>query len=176
MTRAQEAKFWETHDATDYLDEMEPVTVTAGPRPRNRCSVCSQVMLSRYVDIDLAGGRAQLRQLRQLYCPAGHESRLAPEAQRLAEIFHGLSESRPAGASPLLVSGRGATAGERHREQPAPAELSQSRHADRRVCGSAATARKGRGSRRAAGRCAQSLPSPPCLSSRFESSGSGDGA
>jgi len=85
MTRAQEARFWETHDATDYLDEMEPVTVTVGSRPRNHCSVCGQVLLSRYVDIDLAGGRAQLRRLRQLYCPAGHESRLAPEAQRLAD-------------------------------------------------------------------------------------------
>ena len=42
-------------------------------------------MLSRYVDVDLAGGRAQLRQVRQLYCPDGHESRLAPEAQRLAD-------------------------------------------------------------------------------------------
>ncbi|MBM4466525.1 MAG: hypothetical protein FJ014_13385 [Chloroflexi bacterium] len=85
MTRDQEAKLWETHDATDYLDEMEPVAVTIGPRPRNRCSVCSQVLLSRYVAIDLACGRAQLRQVRQLYCPAGHESRLAPEAQRLAD-------------------------------------------------------------------------------------------
>ena len=85
MTRAQEARFWETRDATDYLDEMESVTVTVGPRPRNRCSVCSQVLLSRYVDMDLAGGRAQLRQLRQLYCPDGHESRLAPEAQRLVD-------------------------------------------------------------------------------------------
>jgi len=37
------------------------------------------------VDIDLAGGRAQVRQVRQLYCPAGHESRLSPEAQRLAD-------------------------------------------------------------------------------------------
>jgi len=87
MTRAQEAKFWETHDATDYLDEMEPVTVTVGPRPQNRCSVCCQVMLSRYVDIDLAGGRAQLRQVRQLYCPDRHESRLSPEAQRLADAM-----------------------------------------------------------------------------------------
>ena len=85
MTRAQEAQFWETHDATDYLDEMEPVTVTVGPRPRNQCSVCGRVLLSRYVDIDLAGGRARLRQLRQLYCPAGHESYLAPEAQRLVD-------------------------------------------------------------------------------------------
>jgi len=25
MTRAQEAEFWETHNATDYLEEMEPV-------------------------------------------------------------------------------------------------------------------------------------------------------
>ena len=71
MTRAQEARFWETHDATDYLDEMEPVTATVGPRPRNRCSTCGQVMFSRYVDVDLAGGRAQLRQVRQLYCPDG---------------------------------------------------------------------------------------------------------
>ncbi len=85
MTRAKEAKFWETHDATDYLDEMEPVTMTVGPRPQNRCSVCGRVLLSRYVDINLAGGRAQLRQLRQLYCPAGHASCLAPEAQRLAD-------------------------------------------------------------------------------------------
>jgi len=87
MPRAQESKFWETHDATDYLDEMEPVTATAGPRPRNRCSVCGGVLLSRCVDIELAGGRAQLRQLRQLYCPDGHESHLAPEAQRLADAL-----------------------------------------------------------------------------------------
>jgi hypothetical protein len=37
------------------------------------------------VEVDLAGGLAQLRRLRQLYCPDGHESRLAPEAQRLAD-------------------------------------------------------------------------------------------
>jgi hypothetical protein len=85
MTRGQEARFWETHDATDYLDEMEPVTMTIGPRPRNRCSVCARVLLSRYVDVSLAGDRAQLRGLRQLYCPDGHETRLAPEAQRLAD-------------------------------------------------------------------------------------------
>ena len=102
MTRDQEAKFWETHDATDYLDEMEPVTVTVGPRLRNRCSVCDQVLLSRYVDIELAGGRAQLRQLRQLYCPAGHESHLAPEAQRLADAVEAVLRLTlvPVGAGP----------------------------------------------------------------------------
>ena len=85
MTRAQEGRFWDTHDATDYLDEMDPVTVTVGPRPRNRCSVCGRVLLSRYVDMGLAGGRAQLRGLRQLYCPDEHEARLVPEAQRLVD-------------------------------------------------------------------------------------------
>ena len=83
MTPAQEAKFWETHDATDHLDEMEPVTVTVGPRPQNRCSLCGRTLFSRCVDMDLAGNRAQLRGLRQLYCPMGHETRLTPEAQRL---------------------------------------------------------------------------------------------
>jgi len=87
MSRSEEAEFWKTHDATDYLDEMEPVTVIRGPRPRNRCSVCDRVMLSRYVDVDLAGGRVQLRRLRQLYCPVGYESRLAPEAQRLVDAI-----------------------------------------------------------------------------------------
>ncbi len=87
MTRAQEGKFWETHDAADYLDEMEHVTAATGPRPQNRCSKCSRTLLSRYMDIDLADGQVQLRKLRQLYCPEGHETRLSPEAQRLADAI-----------------------------------------------------------------------------------------
>ena len=31
MTRVEEQEFWETHDATDFLDEMEPVAVTRTP-------------------------------------------------------------------------------------------------------------------------------------------------
>lgn len=58
MTRSQEAEFWETHDATDYLDTMEPVTLTTGSRPSNHCSVCGRVLLSRYVDVYFT--RAQL--------------------------------------------------------------------------------------------------------------------
>jgi hypothetical protein len=87
MSRVEESKFWETHDATDYLDAMEPVAVTVGPRPRDRCSKCRKTLLSRYVDVTLADGRAQLRGLRQLYCPDGHQSRLAPEAQRLVDAI-----------------------------------------------------------------------------------------
>jgi hypothetical protein len=87
MSRVEESKFWETHDATDYLDAMESVSVTVGPRPRNRCPKCKKTLLSRYVDVNLADDRVQLRGLRQLYCPDGHESRLAPEAQRLVDAI-----------------------------------------------------------------------------------------
>lgn len=87
MMRVEEGKFWETHEATDYLDEMESVTVTVGPRPRNRCSACGRTMLSRYVNVDIADGRAQLRGLRELYCPDGHETHLAPEADRLVRAI-----------------------------------------------------------------------------------------
>ncbi len=87
MTRGEEAEFWKTHDATDYLDDSEPVEVETGPRPQNRCLICSDVLLSRYVDVELAGGRAVLRGLRELYCRQGHEVRLAPEAQRIADAI-----------------------------------------------------------------------------------------
>ena len=53
MSRVEESRFWETHDATDYLDVMEPVSVTVGPRPRNRCPKCRKTLLSRYVDVQL---------------------------------------------------------------------------------------------------------------------------
>ncbi len=87
MTRRQEGEFWKTHDATDYLDEMAPVEVTVGPRPQNKCNVCRKIMLSRDVDVNLAAGKVQLRQLRQLYCPDEHETRLADEAQRLVDAI-----------------------------------------------------------------------------------------
>ncbi len=83
MTRSQEGEFWETHDATDYLAEMMAVEVTVGPRPQNKCYECKKVMLSRNVDLNLASGQVQLRQLRQLYCPEGHETRLAEELTKL---------------------------------------------------------------------------------------------
>jgi hypothetical protein len=87
MSRVEESRFWEIHDATDYLDAMESVAVTVGPRPRNRCSKCKKTLLSRYMDVNLADDRVQLRGLRQLYCPDGHVSRLAPEAQRLVDAI-----------------------------------------------------------------------------------------
>ena len=85
MTREEEAEFWKSHDATDYVDSSEPVEVEMRPRPRNHCLACSDVLLSRYVDVEVAGGRAVLRGLRELYCRKGHETRLAPEAQRIVD-------------------------------------------------------------------------------------------
>ena len=86
-TWIEEHEFWKTHDAIDYLDDMEPVPVNMGARPQNHCSVCGRLMLSNSVDMDWAGGRAQLRDLRQLYCPEGHETYLAREAQRLVDAI-----------------------------------------------------------------------------------------
>lgn len=87
MTREEEAAFWETHDSADYWDESEPVEVELGPRPDNRCPVCGGVLLSRYRDVEIAGGQVVLREVRELYCREGHEVRLAPEAQRLAKAL-----------------------------------------------------------------------------------------
>ncbi len=103
MSRVEESIFWETHDATDYLESTQPVAVTVGPRPHNRCPRCKQTLLSRYVDVSLADGRAQLRGLRQLYCPDGHETRLAPEAQRLVDAIEAVLRLTwvPIGASQM---------------------------------------------------------------------------
>lgn len=91
MTREEEAEFWKTHSAVDYLDDMEPVEVEFHPSIKSardlspRCEVCDDVLLSRYIDVDIAEGRVTLNGLRQLYCRQGHTKRLAPEAERLVE-------------------------------------------------------------------------------------------
>jgi hypothetical protein len=95
MTRTEEHEFWKTHSAADYLEEMEPVTVVTGSRPQNRCGECKETLLSRFIDVELKGGRGQLRGLRQLYCPNGHEARLAPEAQRLVTAIESVLSLSP---------------------------------------------------------------------------------
>ena len=91
MTRVEEQEFWESHDATDFLEGMEPVAVTRMPYPDTHCSVCGETMRSRYVDFEIADKRLQLRRTRELYCPNGHESRLAPEDQRLVDALEAVS-------------------------------------------------------------------------------------
>ena len=87
MSRTEEADFWETHDSTDFLDEFESVELINTPKPNNRCSQCQKVMRSRYVDVETSLGQAIIRDLRELYCPDDHESRLSPEAQRLVDAI-----------------------------------------------------------------------------------------
>ena len=45
-TREEEAEFWDTHDFTDYWDELEPANLKAGP------NVASSILVS----LDLDGG------------------------------------------------------------------------------------------------------------------------
>ena len=40
-----------------------------------------------YVNVETSLGRAIIRDLRELYCPDEHESRLSPEAQRLVDAI-----------------------------------------------------------------------------------------
>jgi hypothetical protein len=101
MTRGEEAEFWKTHDATDYLDASEPIEVEMGPLSRNRCLDCGDVLLSRYVDVQVVGGRAVLRGLRELYCRQGHETRLAPEAQRIVDAIEAVLGLVPEFARPV---------------------------------------------------------------------------
>lgn len=94
MSRKEEQELWETQSSADYADilpwdDMEPVELVTGPRPDNRCVTCGEIMLSRYVDVELAGGRVVLRGLRQLYRHKGHETRLASEAQRVVDARRG---------------------------------------------------------------------------------------
>jgi hypothetical protein len=102
MTREEEAEFWKTHSFVDYLDDMEPVEVELDPSikgPRDvspRCSVCDDVLLSRYVDLEVAGGRATLHGLRQLYCRQGHIVKLAREAEEtVRKVETALQEEQP---------------------------------------------------------------------------------
>lgn len=83
-TEAEEADFWASHDSTEYLDWDRGEWVVQAPLVRSsRCPVCGQVLLSRYVDVDVAGGRVTLHKMRELYCPQEHVVRLAPESEEL---------------------------------------------------------------------------------------------
>ena len=95
MSREEEAEFWKTHDSTDFLQNYEAVTMTRGKRPQHKCAHCSKRLLSRYVDVEVASGLAVMRQLRELYCPDAHESRLTPDAQRLVDAVEAVLRLAP---------------------------------------------------------------------------------
>ena len=98
-TEEEEAEFWDTHDSTEYVDwdeaeVLEPDPAVKSPRDLSpRCPVCDDVLLSRYMDVEVAGGRATLHGLRELYCQEGHITRLAPEAEELVKAVEAVIES-----------------------------------------------------------------------------------
>jgi len=95
MSRDEEREFWGTHSSADYWNEMESVELVRGPRPKNRCATCGNIMVSRYVDVELAGGRVVLRGVRQLHCREEHETHLAPEAQRVVDAIEAVLRLAP---------------------------------------------------------------------------------
>jgi len=92
-TREEAAEFWDTHSSADYWNQMEEVKLEVDPsvkKPRDlspRCPLDDRIMLSRYIDIHLGGGRVTLEKIEELYCRTGHYARLAPEAERLVRAI-----------------------------------------------------------------------------------------
>ena len=85
-TPEEEIEFWDTHDSTQYVDWDTAVRLTAHPSKSPRCpNHKSQVLYSRYRQVMIADGLATLNHLRELYCPRGDYTRLAPEAAALAK-------------------------------------------------------------------------------------------
>ena len=85
----QEVEFWDTHDSTEYIDWDKAVTLEVSPSVKSphdlssRCPHDKQVLLSRWRNIVIADGFATLNHVRELYCPRGDYTRLAPETQAM---------------------------------------------------------------------------------------------
>lgn len=84
------AEFWDTHDTTEYFEDMEDVELSVkqerGQPLSPRCLHCGSVLFSRHIDHSVLNGRVTLHDLRQLYCPqCGKTQELAPEAKALVE-------------------------------------------------------------------------------------------
>lgn len=88
----EEAEFWDTHDSTEYVDwdkavKLEPHPALTSPRdlsprcPRHK----NQVLYTRWRTIVIADGFASLHKVRELYCPRGDYTRLAPETARIVK-------------------------------------------------------------------------------------------
>lgn len=90
-TKKEEIEFWDTHDSTEYIDWSRAATLKVQPSvksPRDlspRCPNDDQVLLSRWRNLVIAGGFATLNKVRELYCPRGDYTRLAPETQMLVK-------------------------------------------------------------------------------------------
>jgi hypothetical protein len=91
-TEKEEAEFWDTHDSTEYIDWDKAVTLklhSSVKSPRDLSPRCphhkNQVLYSRWRAIQIANGFASLNRMRELYCPRGDYTRLAPETETLVK-------------------------------------------------------------------------------------------
>jgi hypothetical protein len=91
-TEKEEAEFWDTHDSTEYVDWDDAVTLKVHPSvksPRDLSPRCphhkNQVLYTRWRNVVVANGFATLNRMRELYCPRGDYTRLAPESQALVK-------------------------------------------------------------------------------------------
>ena len=89
-TREEAADFWDTHSSIDYLDDLEEVELQVHPSvksPHDLSPRCphhkNQVLYSRRRNLVIADGFATLNHVRELYCPRGDYTRLAPETQAI---------------------------------------------------------------------------------------------
>lgn len=82
----QEVEFWDTHDSTEYIDWDKAAPLEVSPSFKSpRCPHDKQVLLSRWRNIVIADGFATLNHVRELYCPRGDFTRLAPETQAMVK-------------------------------------------------------------------------------------------
>jgi hypothetical protein len=91
-SREEAAEFWDTHSSADYWDQLEEVELIVDPSiksPRDLSPRCphhkNQVLYTRWRNVVVANGFATLNRMRELYCPRGDYTRLAPESQALVK-------------------------------------------------------------------------------------------
>ncbi len=101
MSRKEEAEFWDTHDATEFdEDEFEEGGVLeVAPHIKNprdlspRCPKDDKILLTRYVDVEIANGRLILRHVPELYCREGHFTMLPAEIEKDIRVHEAVNEA-----------------------------------------------------------------------------------
>jgi hypothetical protein len=88
----EEVEFWDTHDSTEYIDWDRATTLEPHPSlksPRDLSPRCphhkNQILHTRWRTIEIADGFASLHKVRELYCPRGDYTRLAPETAKIVK-------------------------------------------------------------------------------------------
>lgn len=95
----EEATFWETHDFSEYLDELEEVQLPWA-LDEDTCPTCGAAMQPEQFEVELLEG-LYLRNLRRYRCPVCQTVQLTPES--LARINQTDSVIKRFGVAGLLL-------------------------------------------------------------------------